>query len=75
MEKGEARVEREVRERRWRFSGRERKRRRNARRAEEGGDEERLQSLEEHQTHEDDRRDVQFGWREEVVLEVEAGRK
>lgn len=65
MEKGEARVEREVRERRWRFSGRERKRL-----AEEGGDEERLQSLEEH------RRDVQFGWREEeVVLEVEAGRK
>lgn len=49
MEKGEARVEREVRERRWRFSGRERKRL-----AEEGGDEERLQSLEEHQTHEED---------------------
>lgn len=71
MEKGEARVEREVRERRWRFSGRERKRL-----AEEGGDEERLQSLEEHQTHEEDRRDVQVGWREEeVVLEVEAGRK
>lgn len=58
-------MEREVHERRWReerFSGRERKQR-NARRAEEGGDEERLQSLEEHQTHEEDRRDVQFGWR------------
>lgn len=56
-------MEREVHERRWRFSGRERKRRRNARRAEVGGDEERLQSLEEHQTHKEDRRDVQFGWR------------